>query len=268
MQLSLTVWSIKLVVLFSSWSGVCQIDVMFSFIPFRLPFVIIIFHFFPFFVVFFSSFISAQVQWLPKPSGPKRTTLRSCIGLIGRACPSINLAETSVTIEGVVYVIDSGLVKVRAYRCSPRAGFMTCATLRKSLISSQNHWTKLHHTCFPVTFNVCVPKKITSRHFFSGPWLILIHDQGQGDVSPTRHSVSTPSHQKCFVHPSHVLKLSRFCFPFHDFRSLHSANPHLCLILQRIFYSAFGLGLLSLSTICIPPGKKSCFGSPSSTLPQ
>nr|WJH19561.1 Probable ATP-dependent RNA helicase DHX35 [Euglena gracilis] len=45
---------------------------------------------------------------------------------------STNLAETSVTIEGVVYVIDSGLVKVRAYSAKLGLERLVCTSVSRA----------------------------------------------------------------------------------------------------------------------------------------
>ena len=66
------------------------------------------------------------------PAAKQLAALRPAPAHTRKAILATNIAETSVTIDGVVYVVDTGLAKVRMYHAGKRIDSLLAAPISKA----------------------------------------------------------------------------------------------------------------------------------------
>ena len=99
----------------------------------------------------------------PTPEGARKVVLAT------------NIAETSITIDGVVFVIDPGFVKQNSY--NPRTGMSSLVVVPVSANASDALWemTDYEHAVFA---RICQPKSRASRSCRSGQGFPPVHEVG------------------------------------------------------------------------------------------
>lgn len=100
----------------------------------------------------------------PTPDGARKVVLAT------------NIAETSITIEGVVFVIDPGFVKQNSY--NPRTGMSSLIVVPVSNDAVLSLCLQLISLCVPVFSCISQPKSRPCRS--GGAWQSLqaIHEMG------------------------------------------------------------------------------------------
>ena len=121
----------------------------------------------------------------PTPPGARKVVLAT------------NIAETSITIDGVVFVIDPGFVKQNVY--NPRTGMSSLVVVPVRLTASGYH---LLYKLRPLVFEgLCKPTRRTCRTCRARQILPTLHEMGLCKRTGRKYYTGNPAHESRYDRP-------------------------------------------------------------------
>lgn len=114
----------------------------------------------------------------PTPEGSRKVVLAT------------NIAETSITIDGVVFVIDPGFVKQNSY--NPRTGMSSLIAVPVSL-SCESRYASLLRTSPSVFESICQSACWACRSCWAWKGISFVHEMGVHERARGKHRAGNPA---------------------------------------------------------------------------